>query len=98
MAPGAATRWFTRVTWLGIVANLGLSLPTLFAPERMVALTGLPTPESLLWLRFSALLNPASAAEGAAAPPSLMTMAPLRVPPPACIADTCTKWLSEGHS
>ena len=56
MAPGGATRWFMRVTWLGIVANLGLALPTLFAPLRMVALTGLPTPDPLLWLRFSALL------------------------------------------
>ena len=56
MAPGVAARWFTRVTWLGIVANLGLALPTLFAPARMAALTGLPTPEPLLWIRFSALL------------------------------------------
>ena len=56
MAPGTAARWFTRVTWLGIVANLALALPTLFVPERMVAITGLPTPDPLLWLRFSALL------------------------------------------
>ena len=56
MAPGVAARWFTRVTWLGIVANLGLALPTLFAPARMAALTGLPTPEPLLWIRFAALL------------------------------------------
>ena len=31
-----------RVVWVGIVANLALALPTLLAPERMIALTGLP--------------------------------------------------------
>ena len=25
-------RWFTRVMWIGIVANLALALPTLVAP------------------------------------------------------------------
>ena len=56
MASKTASRWFTRVTWLGIAANLGLSLPTLFAPARMAALSGLSRPEPVLWLRFSALL------------------------------------------
>ena len=56
MASNAAARWFTRVTSLGIAANLGLSLPTLFAPARMAAFSGQPTPEPVLWLRFSALL------------------------------------------
>ena len=34
-------RWFTRVMWVGIVANLALALPTLLAPERMLALSRL---------------------------------------------------------
>ncbi|HUR34846.1 MAG TPA: hypothetical protein VM032_13685 [Vicinamibacterales bacterium] len=53
---GRATRWFTRVMWVGIAANLGLALPTLFAPQRMLAFSRLPQAEPLLWVRFAALL------------------------------------------
>jgi hypothetical protein len=53
---GAAARWFTRVVWLGIVANLALAVPTLFAPARMMVLIGFPVAEPLLWAQFSALL------------------------------------------
>jgi hypothetical protein len=52
----SAAQWFTRVMWVGIAANLALSVPTLFAPARMAQLTGVPVPEPLVWLRFSALL------------------------------------------
>lgn len=51
-----AARWFTRVVWVGIVANLALAVPTLLAPERMLSLTGLTIPVPTLWVRFSALL------------------------------------------
>ena len=51
-----AGRWFRRVMWLGIVANIALALPTLAAPSAMLALTGLPTATPELWPRFSALL------------------------------------------
>jgi hypothetical protein len=51
-----AQMWFKRVMWLGIVANLGLALPTLLAPERMIEFVGLPMPAPLLWTRFAALL------------------------------------------
>ena len=54
--PSRATRWFTRVMWVGIAANLGLSLPTLLAPERMLVFSRLPHAEPLLWVRFAALL------------------------------------------
>jgi hypothetical protein len=53
---GGAARWFTRVVWIGIVANLALAVPSLVAPERMVTLTGLPVPAPIIWLRFSAML------------------------------------------
>ncbi len=33
-ATTVAGRWFRRVVWLGIVANLALALPTIAAPER----------------------------------------------------------------
>jgi hypothetical protein len=52
----APRRWFRRVLWLGILVNIGLAIPTLLIPERMIALTGLPLPSPLLWTRFSALL------------------------------------------
>lgn len=56
MTSGVATRWFSRVTWLGIAANLALSVPTLVAPLRMAAFSRVPQPEPVLWLQFSALL------------------------------------------
>jgi hypothetical protein len=54
--PSQSARWFTRVTWVGIAANLALATPTLLVPERMLALTGLPPAAPIMWLQFSALL------------------------------------------
>jgi hypothetical protein len=51
-----AGRWFSRVVWLGIAANLALALPTLVMPARMLAFTGLPITDPLLWTQFAALL------------------------------------------
>ncbi len=54
-ASGAA-RWFSRVVWLGIVANLALAVPTLLMPARMLAFSRLPITEPILWTQFAALL------------------------------------------
>ena len=54
--PAAALRWFSRVVWLGIAANLALSLPTLLVPERMLMTVGLPITDPLMWTQFAALL------------------------------------------
>lgn len=51
-----ATRWFSRVVWLGIGANLALALPTLVAPVRLLEWSRLPVPEPVMWTQFSALL------------------------------------------
>lgn len=51
-----AARWFSRVVWVGIAANLALALPTLLVPARMLALSRLPVTEPLLWTQFAALL------------------------------------------
>jgi hypothetical protein len=51
-----AGRWFKRVMWLGIVANLALALPTIAAPDFMIDRVGLPTATPVLWVRFSGLL------------------------------------------
>lgn len=52
---GAET-WFRRVLWIGIIANLGLAIPTLLAPEQLMAMSNLPPSTPLLWPRFAALL------------------------------------------
>lgn len=52
----SASRWFRRVLWVGILANLALAVPTLLDPERMMALSGFPAAAPILWPRFSALL------------------------------------------
>ena len=51
-----AGRWFRRVMWLGILANLALALPTIAAPDMMIDLMRLPTATPVLWPRFAALL------------------------------------------
>jgi hypothetical protein len=53
---GAALRWFSRVVWLGIAANLALAVPTLLMPAQMLAFSRLPMAEPLLWTQFAALL------------------------------------------
>ena len=51
-----AGRWFKRVLWIGILGNFGLAIPTLVAPARMLALSGLPDATPLLWTQFAGLL------------------------------------------
>jgi hypothetical protein len=51
-----ALRWFSRVVWVGIAANLALAVPTLLMPERMLTLSNLPVTAPVLWTQFAALL------------------------------------------
>lgn len=51
-----AAVWFGRVVWLGILANFAAAVPTLIAPERLMAMAGLPLATPLMWVRFSAWL------------------------------------------
>ncbi len=55
-APNTALQWFRRVVWLGIAANCALAVPTLLAPDRLLAMTALPPASPLVWPQFSALL------------------------------------------
>ena len=50
------TQWFCRVVWLGISANLLLSLPTIFAPRWVLETLGLRQTGDPLWTAFAALL------------------------------------------
>lgn len=49
-------RWFRRVMWIGIIANLALAIPTMIDPEMMLDLNALPEADPLLWPQFAALL------------------------------------------
>jgi hypothetical protein len=50
------TPWFRRAVWLGILADWALGIPTIFAPEWVLATLGFrPTGDSV-WTAFSALL------------------------------------------
>jgi hypothetical protein len=49
-------RWFRRILWIGIFANLALALPTLAAPDQVIAMASLPAATPVLWPRFAALL------------------------------------------
>ena len=51
-----ARKWFQRVVSIGILANLALAVPTLVAPERMIAFSNLPPASPLVWSQFAALL------------------------------------------
>ena len=51
-----AGRWFRRIMWLGIFANLALALPTIAAPDMMIDLMRYPTATPALWPRFAGLL------------------------------------------
>jgi hypothetical protein len=51
-----AGQWFKRVLWIGIVANLALAVPTIFAPAQMLTLSSLPPATPLVWVQFAGLL------------------------------------------
>ena len=50
------TRWFRRAIWLGIAANAVLALPTVLAPEWVLATLGLRPTGDPVWTAFAALL------------------------------------------
>ena len=56
LSANSTRRWFSRVMWVGIVANLALAIPTLFFPERLMAWIDLPVANPVMWPRFAALL------------------------------------------
>jgi hypothetical protein len=51
-----AAVWFGRIVWLGIAANFALAIPTLIAPERVLAMFNVPAASPLMWPRFAAWL------------------------------------------
>jgi len=52
----AYATWFGRVVWLGVVVNVVLALPALFAPAWILSLLRLEAAVPLMWVQFSANL------------------------------------------
>ncbi len=48
--------WFSRVVWIGLVANCLLALPTLLMPGPVMTMFALPQAWPLMWPSFAALL------------------------------------------
>src|SRR5262249_10985353 len=57
METGAGAKWllwFQRFVWLGIAANVALTLTSIFCTEWVLALVGLEPAHPLVWPRFGA--------------------------------------------
>ena len=52
----AYQRWFGRVVLIGVVVNIGLALPTMFAPNFVLELMRRPLTHEAMWANFAALL------------------------------------------
>lgn len=50
-----AARWLRRTIWLGVIANFGLGLPAVFAPETILGLLRLRPTGDPLWTSTAAL-------------------------------------------
>lgn len=51
-----AQRWFRRLLWIGIVANLATAIPSVLAPATMLRLFRFPEATPVMWPQFAALL------------------------------------------
>lgn len=48
--------WFKRVVWAGIIADLILGIPAIFAPEIVLNLLGMRPTEDPVWTAFAAMI------------------------------------------
>ena len=49
-------KWFGRVVWLGIIANLFFVIPLCFFPELLLSLLGMQIPIPIIWVRAAGLV------------------------------------------
>ncbi len=49
-------KWFGRVTWLGIIANMFFVIPCFFFPEQLLSLLQMHIPFPIIWVRAAAML------------------------------------------
>src|SRR5919199_1574449 len=52
----AYAKWFSRIVWLGIVANLFFIIPLCFFPEALLSLLKMQIPVPIIWVRAAGLL------------------------------------------
>jgi hypothetical protein len=50
------SRWFGRVMWAGIIANVGIALFAMWDPDRLFAMLKMPIAVRIIWPRFASLL------------------------------------------
>ncbi|WP_017318475.1 hypothetical protein [Mastigocladopsis repens] len=49
-------RWFSRVTWLGIIVNMFFVIPSCFFPEQFLSLLDMHIPFPIIWVRAAGML------------------------------------------
>jgi hypothetical protein len=49
-------KWYSRVVWFGIAANMSFALAALYAPARLLKVMRLREPEATVWLRNVGML------------------------------------------
>jgi hypothetical protein len=49
-------KWFSRVVWLGIIANLLFVIPCCFFPETLLSWLKMQIPVPIIWVRAAGLL------------------------------------------
>lgn len=52
----AYAKWFSRVTWLGIIANIFFVIFGCFFPEFLLSLLQMHIPSPIIWVRISGML------------------------------------------
>ncbi|MDM9584534.1 MULTISPECIES: hypothetical protein [unclassified Nostoc] len=49
-------KWFSRVTWVGIIVNMLFVIPSCFFPELMLTFLKMHIPEPIIWVRAAGML------------------------------------------
>jgi hypothetical protein len=49
-------KWFSRVTWLGIIVNMFFVIPSCFFPEWMLVFLRMHIPDPIIWVRAAGML------------------------------------------
>ncbi|MFK0734548.1 MAG: hypothetical protein ACIWVG_25925 [Gloeotrichia echinulata HAB0833] len=49
-------KWFSRVTWLGIIVNMLFVIPSCFLPELMLQFLHMHIPVPIIWVRTAGML------------------------------------------
>lgn len=53
MLTNSYLKWYGRVVWIGILANFGMAVPALVAPNDLLRMMGFPEASPAMWPSFS---------------------------------------------